>query len=281
MKKITTLALLLIILSTSFGQDEDNSNKKEKKQLENPQDKPFQIGMAFTTGIGWYRAKQSNIEQKKLATTISFGLNLNYMFTKNVGISTGINFDWDRYHVNYLDTVFYRQDNSEILRKKDDNSTALGRLLTERTYKPFSIAIPIMLIFKTDLIGYFKYYGKFGMRTNIIVSQNANDNGFDYDNPLTTRLNTESTKLENIKTKNDLLWIRTAIGVSAGFEYFFTGSNALYAEISFFYGVTNIHSANQISGDDDKNKSLMNSDFEYFAPKSNLNQLVLKIGIMF
>jgi hypothetical protein len=284
MKKITILLLSICFLSTSFGQNEKKDKEKDKKEnngQENPQDKKFQIGLSVQSAIGWYQPRQSFADKRGQDATFGFGVNMNIMFTKNVGLSTGLNFDWDWYHVSFSDSVFYRHNTSDILRKKDDNSTGIGMLVTERTYKPLSISIPTMLIFKTDLIGYFKFYGKFGMRTSFTMNQTVKDRGYEYDNTLTNRTNPEEIELDKIKSKSDLLWVRTAVGLSGGFEYFFTSSNAFYAELSFFYGFTNLHSGNQIGDDKQRNMSLMNSNFEYFALKSNLNQLFLKVGIMF
>lgn len=289
MKKITILVLGLFILSTSFGQDNDKEKDKGKDKNKNkevtgdnlPQDKKFQAGLSVSSAIGWYRPQSTLVDQSGMDATFSFGVNMNYMFVKNVGLSFGLEFDWDWYHVNFTDTVFYRHNTSEILRKKDDNSSGAGFLANERVYKPLSITLPTMLIFKTNLIGYFKYYGKFGLRTSFIANQAVTDRGYDYDNTLTTPTGTDQVEISKIKSKSDLLWIRSAVGVSGGFEYFFTSSNAFYAEISFFYGFTNLHSGKAWTGDEEKNYSLMNSNFEYLRLKSNLNQLFLKVGIMF
>ncbi|MEZ4937188.1 MAG: outer membrane beta-barrel protein [Crocinitomicaceae bacterium] len=297
MKKITILLFGLFILSTSFGQEEEKKkeeDKKEEKQKKNkeivaengqdlPQDKKFQAGLSVASALSWYRPQSTVLGTKGQDATFSFGVNMNYMFVKNVGISVGLEFDWDWYHADFeaTDSIYYRHTTSEILRKKDNNSTAPGFRVTDRTYKPLSISIPTMLIFKTNLIGYFKYYGKFGLRTSFVVNQTVKDKGFEYDNLLTTQTNPDEVTYDKLKVKNDLLWIKSAVGVAGGFEYFFTSSNAFYAEISFFYGFSNLHNGNAWTGDEQKNMSLMNSNFEYFALKSNLNQLFLKVGIMF
>lgn len=284
----------LFILSTSFGQEggekkEEKKQKKEKKKQEEvlgsdlPQDKKFQAGLSIHSALAWYRPQSTILKPKGQDATFGFGVNMNYMFTKNVGISLGIEFDWDWYHADFNDedSVYYHHNTSEILRKKDDNSSAIGFRVTDRTYKPLSISLPTMLIFKTNLIGYFKYYGKFGMRTGFVMTQAVKDRGYEYDNALANQTSAEEIQYDKLKVKNDLLWIRTAVGVSGGFEYFFTSSNAFYAEISFFYGFTNLHSGNAWTGDKEKNMSLMNSNYQYFNLKSNLNQLFLKVGIMF
>lgn len=284
MKKITILILCFLFISTSFGQDKEETKKKEKKETNTSQleeEKKFQIGLALTSAVGWYRPKTNFVNPKGLDATFGFGMHMNIMFAKNVGLSTGINFDWDWYHLEFTDTVFHRHNASEITRKKDENGSDQGLLLKSRVYKTVSLSIPTMLIFKTNLIGYFKYYGKFGLRTNIVVGQNADDTGLDYDNTLSMPTATEDITYSKLKTSSDLLWIRTAVGVGGGFEYYFTKSNAFYAEVAFYYGFTNLHTGNQIGNDGQRNKTLINSNNEYFHLKSNLNQLFLKVGIMF
>jgi hypothetical protein len=95
------------------------------------------------------------------------------------------------------------------------------------------------------MIGQFKYYGKFGMRTSILAGVRMDDTGFDADYDFVsgdfTRLTNPFRVQENLKpvsVKKELALIRTGIGIYGGAEWNFTGSTFLYAELGFNYGIT-------------------------------------------
>ena len=116
----------------------------------------------------------------------------------------------------------------------------------ERKYRAKYVTIPLFLKFQTNLIGQFKYYGKFGLRTSILAGARTDDTGYnaDYDptNGSFTRIAGATPRTqENMKPvslKKDLALIRAGIGVYGGAEWNFTGSTFLYSELGFNYGIT-------------------------------------------
>jgi phospholipid/cholesterol/gamma-HCH transport system substrate-binding protein len=50
-------------------------------------------------------------------------------------------------------------------------------LLSDRAQKSTYISVPLMLLFRTDFIGDFRYFGKFGIRNSFMVSSKFNDYG--------------------------------------------------------------------------------------------------------
>jgi hypothetical protein len=168
------------------------------------------------------------------------------------------------------DSVFYRYIDNEILGQDEKNKVGgVEFQLSERQIKPIYISIPLMLLFRTDPIGDFKYFGKFGIRNSFMVSQKINDQGVDFGS---------STVIENTSMKSfgETFFYKGSIGFSAGAEWNFVGTTTLVPEISFFYGLTPMHYRFS-----EKNYSLYDGSGTYFYTKSKQNQLMLKISILF
>jgi hypothetical protein len=139
-----------------------------------------------------------------------------------------------------------------------------------------------MLIFRTKFIGYFRYFGKFGLRTSILGSNKINDTGFEYalgEDPLTA--SGTSVNHENMTAASEMLFIKTVGGFAGGAEWNFTGTTTLVAEMGFYFGITPLYF--------DKNEGKeylhqLNSTTgakEYFSNGATHNQLRFKVSILF
>jgi len=141
-----------------------------------------------------------------------------------------------------------------------------------------------MLLFRTNMIGDFRYYGKFGARTSFLLSSQVNDKGFKIDGDT---LGGTPTALNNngMKAKGDMFFMRSTVGLAAGAEWNFTGNTSVFAEIGFYYGFTPVHYGDAITGDDKERDMTMfqninnTNDYLHFSAKQK--QIVLKVGILF
>lgn len=222
------------------------------------QDKKFQIGLVMGPTFNWTKVQTTKIQKNGIGNGFTIGVGGNYLFNENVGLASGIQFDLESFKLNYgsesstaLGDVYYAYKDTEIKQYKDGKVEDAGtdtlafQLLT-RKYRSKYVTIPIFLKFQTSMIGKFKYYGKFGMRTSFLASVRMDDTGYDAtynatlnsfvtNNPLVKRTQ------ENMKPaglKKELSPIRTGVGVYGGAEWNFTGSTFLYAELGFVYGIT-------------------------------------------
>lgn len=223
------------------------------------QDKKFQIGLVLGPTFNWTKIQTNKIERQGIGNGFTIGIGGNYMFNENVGFASGIQFDLESFKINYgsdsnvaLGDVFYAYDDTDIQKFDDKTSKIDGSftdstafLLHERKYRAKYVTIPLFLKFQTNMIGQFKYYGKFGMRTSILAGVRMDDTGFDADYDFVsgdfTRLTNPFRVQENLKpvsVKKELALIRTGIGIYGGAEWNFTGSTFLYAELGFNYGIT-------------------------------------------
>lgn len=249
-------------------------------------DKKFQMGLALGAGMNFTKPETKLIDRKGVGGDFTIGMNLNWNFNKNVGLATGLEFDLEsfRYTMAGTSPLYYRYDDTKILRKKDDiTSTTMLFQVTERKQKPVYLSIPTMFLFRTDMIGYFRYFGKFGVRHSILLSNSIDDKGMFLDNATGTFVSGENKKM---KAASDMPRYKGAIGLSGGAEWNFTGSTSLVAELGYYYGFTNLHNQNALTGDDDKNKTLFEPDplatqEKYRTLSSKQGQLSLKISILF
>ncbi len=238
--------LLSLVLLTTFGLGAT------------AQDKKFQLGLVLGPTFNWTKIQTTKIERQGIGNGFTIGIGGNYMFNDNVGFASGIQFDLESFKINYgsdantaLGDVFYAYTDTDIQKyddksfRVDDFTDTTAFLLHERKFRAKYVTIPLFLKFQTNMIGQFKYYGKFGLRTSVLAGVRMDDTGFDSDyDPTTgsfTRISNTRRVQENLKpisVKKELAQIRTGIGIYGGAEWNFTGSTFLYAELGFNYGIT-------------------------------------------
>lgn len=224
----------------------------------NAQDKKFQMGLVLGPTFNWTKIQTTKIERNGIGNGFTIGVGGNYMFNNNIGFASGIQFDLESFKLNYgsdnntaLGEVFYAYTDTDIHKFDEDegrvedftDSTAF--MLATRKFRAKYVTIPLFLKFQTNMIGQFKYYGKFGLRTSFLAGVRMDDTGYDADYDANTgafdRISTSARTQENMKPttiKKGLSQVRTGIGIYGGAEWNFTGSTFLYSEIGFNYGIT-------------------------------------------
>lgn len=271
MKKIIlTFVLGTLLLNSVFGQE---TNTKD--------DKKVHAGLVFSSGTISTSFSTSHIESKGIGGYAGIGMGLDYSINKTMGFYTGVEFNFEsfRYAPTVGNTFYYDYNDKEILLNKNDGATQGSMILSERKQKPITLSIPTMLIFRTGYIGYFRYFGKFGLRNTIVLDQHVNDKGTTNENFIST----ENVELTDMKASNDLLFLRSALGMSLGAEWNFTGSTSLLVEGGFYYGLTPLFSGN--GKNDRKNSSLYNKDGSdnrtYRSFKASQVLVELKVSLLF
>lgn len=269
------LFIVLIVFAFAFNAMSQSSD--------DPTNKKVQVGIGFGSGATFNRLGTNKAQKDGAGYNVHLGVDLNYNFVKNVGLYTGLHFDLEgfKYKFDPSDRVFYNFNDKEILRKKDiaDVASYDSLLLTNRSYRPIYLSLPTMLIFKTDQIGYMKYFGKFGLRTNFLLSQKAHDQGF------LNGDNNQPVDYKNMNLKTDLLWIRSSVGIAGGVEWNFTGSTVLVGEVGFYYAFTNAHYSKAVGGDDEARNYHLYQNTEapgsYTGLKNNQMQLLFRVAVLF
>jgi hypothetical protein len=248
------------------------------------EDKSLQAGLVGGVGVSMLKMGTNYLSANGVGATFTMGTNFTKAFkeTKNLAYTFGLEFDIENLNYKKVDAnVFYRYTDKVIKNQKETVATTDKYfLLSERTYNPVYISLPIYLNFRTEFIGDFRYFANFGLRNRFLVSNKINDTGFSLDNlndPLALWKNQDNV---DMASKGELFIFNSNIGFSAGTEWNFAGTTVLKAELGYYYGFVPLFLDRS---DDKKNLFILDSNLNkvYFSNKSTQNQVVLKCSILF
>lgn len=251
--------------------------------------KKVEAGLNYQMGFGLNKPTTKLMANGGIGLSNSIGLTLNFAFNEKIGLSTGIEFDFESIkYKTAQDSTYYTFNDTDILQKEDVVLTDPAQdlyMLDSRKYKTVFVSIPTMLIFKMKPLGAFTPYGKFGARTSFLVKSTVNDEGVAY---------TDASPLgaakanEGMNTKGDLFFLRSQIGIGGGTSWEFSGGTSVFAELTFFYGFTPLFYGNAITGNDEErdmhlwtSSATATNGRDYFTNKAAQKHLALKIGILF
>ena len=240
-------------------------------------DKRTQAGLTSTFGLNMLRMGTSKMESNGVGSNLGVGVMIHSSFknSKNLGLAYGLEFEFGTFKFASSENTYYEYNDKEILSDKNSGDATGLFQLKERTQKPVYVTIPLMFLFKTDFIGDFRYFGKFGVRNNFLVSNKMNDTGID--NPL---ISNSAVEFSNMRASGETFFYSGSVGLTAGAEWNFVGSTSLVAEAGYFYGITPLFLDRK-----SENKSLYTVDnlFDktYFSNNANLSQIMLKVSILF
>lgn len=267
------------------------------------QDKKFQIGLVTGGTFSWVKTQTTEIERRGIGAGFTIGIGGNYLFNDNIGLASGIQFDIEGFSMNYGDNVtgstpsgdvFYAFNDTEIKKYKDgvveDFTDTTAFELLERRYRAKYVTIPFFLKFQTNMIGQFKYYGKFGLRTSILAGVRMDDTGYraEYDQVTgafdriidgTAPISETKTDMKPVTAIKGLVPVRLGIGIYGGAEWNFTGNTHLYFEGGFNYGIT---PALQGESNHLANKRDIDGTYENLDVKNNPQHIIeVKVGLLF
>lgn len=235
MKKATSLLFLLLIVTPIIADDFG-----------------FRFGMKVSPNISWFRTETRGYDNRGLRVGFSYGLIVDYDFTENYSISTGLNFLRTGGKLNY-DWVHTDPSNESISFDTKKQST----------YRFRHLEIPLTLKLRTTEIGYTTYYGMFGLGLGFRTSAHADER--------ISMPNGQYMHIDNEDVSDDIAFLRAGLILGGGLEYSFGGNTALLAGITFHNGFSNI-----------LDKSRKGSDyFTQNKPSAHNLYIELTVGVMF
>jgi hypothetical protein len=285
--KLLILGLSFTICSIVTAQENcqktiDSLNSKintlESKLRNNSSGRLLQAGLTTNLGMNFITPGQSKlIDKNGIGSCFSIGVTINKAFKNSptVGISTGIEFDFETNRYKTVDSVYYDYIGNKVIGKENAVDATGSFSLQERNQKSIYVTVPLMMLFRTSMIGDFRYFGKFGIRNSFLIKNSVNDFGVDITN-VPYVANSENT---NFTSPGDMFFYKGSIGLSAGAEWKFMETTSLVAEVGYFYGITPLHLERKES-----NRTFYtvdNGTRTYFSNKANQNQLLFKISILF
>ena len=239
------------------------------------QNKNIQAGIISSFGFNFAKMGTSRLENNGVGTNFSVGLLMHKSFagSKNFGFASGLEFDFNTINFKAVESIHYNYNDREIL--PYSSSTQSTFQLQTRKHKTSLVTIPLALLFRTDPVGSFRYFAKFGIKNSFLISNKMVDKGIDISNPAILK---EKENL-NMTSKNEMFFYQLSLGLSFGAEWNFIGSTCLVAEMSYYYGLTPLFLDRK-----EENQTLyikVNGENTPFSNKATLNQLNLKFAVLF
>lgn len=268
MKKVFTISLLLLFSVFSFAQDAKSSDMKN-----------LRFGGTVIPSLAWY--KPDNLKKFEGNGAIArFGVLINgeYSFSGNFAFGFGIGLNSGGGKMTFTDTARYYFSDDAIISLADTNGLK-GKYeqykLNNRTYNASYYVLPFSIKMRTNEIGYMRYFFQPSVNISIRKKVRANDD-------LTTGPNTgilggsgggQSANQNDLDITKDMGFLRFSTTLSAGGEYYLSGSTALVFAIGYDYGLSN--AVQQDS------EYLLRMDSNPVEQKFTQNGVVLTIGILF
>jgi hypothetical protein len=270
MKSIKLQHLLFCSLFGTIAQISFGQGVAEKK---------LQGGLTGSVGFNYLKMGTDLLEGNPgMSTSIGVNFIKSTKESQNISLTAGLEFDFDRINYRVTDKdVFYYFIDKEIISKDNYVSSAEIFNLTERTYQPLYLALPLGFLFRTDFIGDFRGMFSFNVRNRVLLRNTINDQGFVV--PSVGSVNGSTKENIGMISSKDLLFYNANLGISAGVEWNFSGSTCLLVELGYHYGFTPLHLKNK-----EKNYSLFTNEPNgntFFANQANMNQANLKFTLLF
>lgn len=174
--------------------------------------KKIYIGLTGSPCVAWLQPRASDLNSDKTRIGFAYGVMTDFSFTENYAFGTGLRVSHHGGEINYITVA----------------GIAGGRL-TE-TYKLQYLQVPLTLKMRTKEIGYFTYYGQFGLGAAYLIGAGA-------DTRFTS--NGVTVEKEDVNVYDDLQPFRASLIIGLGTEYNVSGSTRLIFGISFDNGFIN------------------------------------------
>jgi len=209
MKKQTVIIVLFFLLFSNVIQ---------------AQVKPFRFGFKLAPNMAWLSPDSKDYKIDGAGMGFSWGFVSDFALTENYFIETGFNMD-------YLNTKLKYPHNQAIETSPGVFDTITG--LLKRRYRLQYLDIPLALKMRTNQFGKMAFFGMIGLSTSFNIRAKAEDE-FKY------QTSSEQTISSDNDIKDGTRFIKEALLLGLGTEYFIDSSTSIMLGISFNNGFTNI-----------------------------------------
>lgn len=241
--------------------------------------KSFRFGLKGAPSLNWYTPEDSKkFENAGLNFKFSWGLMTEFKLAEVASLVTGLQLDSDGGKITFKDSVGYIVSDEEAIYNTEIQTAFLDTtgkykfyLLNERNYSVKYVTLPAIIKMKTKEIGYFTYFGQFGVNMSFKTKGIVDDEVFD---------GTSKVTLKDMDISDDFQLFRTQLSVGAGAEYNLAGSTSLVVGINYNRGFSNVLKKDS--------KYLFTSElngttlsFPPVSQKATSNNVMLTVGILF
>jgi hypothetical protein len=280
MKKILVTIIGFSFFANAFGQEAF--------------DKKMQFGIVYGFGLNMNKTS-TLLTRKGIGLDNTVGLNVNYNLNQTLTLTSGLEFDFESFKYTPNDTVLYYYSDNNIVKKSELDTVNTAKShnlfsLQERQYKVNYLTIPVFLTLKTKPFGNMQYFGKFGTRISLKVGGRINDDGYNFiGDSLTGGYAKEMTSNTNMVLEDDIRAIKINAGIGGGAMWNFSGTTMLVAEMGYFFGLTQMHMDERLTGEDKKRSfTLLDlgndntfADKKYAMPAAKQGQFLIKFTLFF
>ena len=192
----------------------------------------FRFGLHFSPNISWVKTNSTNLESNGSGVNFGYGLIAEFNLGDRYAVATGLTVQENSLKIKYTDDVIsYTTD-----------------------LKMRYIEIPVALKLKTNEIGAFTYFGKFGLTPQFRIKSQGE-----------TSIQPEPGKANFNKYTFP---IRTGLIFGFGTEYNISGDTRILLGLDFNNGFMNIFQKDAFGEPSEK-------------PKANSSYVALTLGVMF
>ncbi len=200
----------LIVLMISVGVNAQNERENN-----------IRFGLSVTPNLGWIKPSTIGYTSNGSQLGFAYGIMGEFQLMNNYMIATG-------FYIKSTGGKLTYPDNMKI-----DTTNTAGIL--DRNYSIQYVEIPFTIKMKTRKIGYFTYFGLFGLGTSFNIKALADD------------VFTPQQNLSKITTKDndiqaDINFLRESLIIGLGTEYSMGGSTSIVFSLNYNNGFTDIFS---------------------------------------
>lgn len=242
-----------------FSQDTKEGNLKN-----------LRFGGTILPSLSWY--KPDNLKKfESNGAVAKFGVLINgeYSFSGNFAFGFGIGLGSCGGKMTFKDTASYFFNDDAIIAPSDTNGLN-GKYevfkLNNRIYNASYFLLPVSIKMRTNEIGYMRYFFQPSININIRKKVRTDDDLFSYK----TGQQAEQTDLDITK---DMGIVRFSTTLSAGGEYYLSGSTALVFAIGYDYGLSNVVQKNS--------EYLIRNDGKAVEQQFIQHGVTLTLGVLF
>jgi hypothetical protein len=276
MKNLLLTLMILALAFQGFAQDQKVGANTRKK---------FKIGFNLSPSVDFMQPNTDGVKLDAAKMKFGYGMMAEYAFTNNYALGFGLehkmagaSLDFAGADVRYLGQA----DGKEY------------RLL-KRTYRYDYVNLPITLKLMTNQIGYFTYFGQFGVDLSILVASKTKDERQMLKSTTIDTVNMLPVITEDFdaKTVGDFQgryaqssFANVKLRIGAGFEWNFSGNTSLVVSVSYHNGFIDMMKDPKDS-QVNKSEGLFKHDGADYAKRipfelnANLHHVALNVGILF
>lgn len=274
MKNLLLLVTIAVLGTEVFAQDIPVGSNTRKK---------FKIGFNLSPSVDFFQPNTDGVKSAAAKVKFGYGMMAEYAFTNNYAFGFGLEHKMAGAALDFSD--------ADVRYVAKDDTTEFR--LKSRTYRYDYVNIPITLKLMTNQIGYFTYFGQFGVDLSLLVSAKAKDSrsalkSFSVDSIgiLQTEdfLESEEGDFQGRYGQSSFANVKLRIG--AGFEWNFSGNTSLVVSVTYHNGFIDVMKDPKDKQVSEK-EGLFKHDPEDYSKKNpfelsaNLHHVALNLGILF